>query len=111
MTYPYGITVTVLRRPKDARTGDPTGPAVPHDIPNCAFDPGGTTEINDLGERVTTRPTLYGPYDADIESDDQVIVPGDDRPWEVAGDIARWANPYTGDRPGSVIELARYRGG
>ena len=109
MRHPHGITVTVNRQEYDPRTGDPIGDPVPHDIPGCAFDPGGTREVSNLGVTVTTVPTLYGPYDADIASDDEVVIP-EHGTYQVAGDITRWQNPFTGDKPGSVVELTRTKG-
>lgn len=110
MRHPHGISVTVRRTAYDPRTGDPLPQPAEHTIADCAFDPGGTRESTDLGTQITTTPTLYAPYDADLRSDDQILIPDDDQPWEVAGDVARWANPYTGNRPGCVVELTRHRG-
>lgn len=109
MNFNYGITVTVKRYTTDDRTGDRVHVG-DHEEGPFAFDPGGTREVNNLGVTVTSTPKLYGPYVADVTSDDELLVPGDSTPWEVDGDIARWQNPFTGTQFGCIVELTRQRG-
>lgn len=109
MDYAHGITVTVKRYTRNDVTGDPVLVGTHSEGP-FAFDPGGTRETNELGVTVTTQPKLFGPYDADVTSADEILIPGDPKAWEVAGDVARWKSPFTGREFGCVVELTRHRG-
>lgn len=51
---------------------------------------------------------LFAPYDADITHDDQIEIDG--VLYDVEGEPGRWESPYTGRRPGLVVELRRAEG-
>jgi len=110
MLFAHPITIIVRRGGTDPRTGDPLPDPVDHEVANCAFDPGTTDEVTGLGVTVRTSPRVFGPYDADVLSNDQVLIPGDPEPWDVDGDVKRYLNPFTGDKPGCEIPLTRQRG-
>lgn len=77
-------------------------------VEGAAFDPGGTSETADGGQRITTAPTLYVTYDQPAHPLDQWRCRGNLH--EVVGDIPRWLNPYTGSTFGAVITLRRVTG-
>lgn len=78
-------------------------------IAGCGFDPGGSTEpLEDGRHAVITKPTVYAPYDADIASSDRLVVRG--VTYEVDGRPAPWQSPFTGWKPGLVVELKAVEG-
>jgi len=115
VNFAHPISITVLRGGRDPRTGDPL-PTTEHTVLECAFDPGSTEEVVGLGVVVRTSPRVFGPYDADVLSNDQILVPGevdandDLLVWEVDGDVKRYRNPFTDDHEGCEIPLTRQRG-
>ena len=73
------------------------------------FDPGSSSEPRLAGhDRVIVEPTLYGPYDTPIESDDRVVVRGDT--YEIEGFVRRWKHMRSGHRAGAVATLRRVDG-
>jgi hypothetical protein len=112
----HTITVTVSRPTGTDRYGDPTG-FTTHEVSDCFFAPSSgtsgvaaSTERTDLRDTVITVPTLFAPFGSDIKATDQILLPGDPKPWEVDGDVANWHTPYTGWAPGQTISLRRVRG-
>lgn len=106
--YPYGQTITVRRPGGENQHGDPL-PGTEHTIAGCAVAPRSSSERTDLRDTIIRGYTLYAPYDADIEPTDQIVMP-DSSVWQVDGDVGRWANPYTGRRPGLEVALTRVTG-
>jgi hypothetical protein len=113
----HTITVTVSRAPGTDRYGDPTGPPATHEVSGCFFAPSSgtsgvaaSTERTDLRDTVITVPTLFAPFGSDIKATDQILLPGDPKPWEVDGDVGDWMNPFSGWKPGQTISLRRVRG-
>jgi len=73
------------------------------------FDPGSSSEPRLAGhDRVIVEPTLYGPYDTPIESDDRVVVRGDT--YEIEGFVRRWKHMRSGLEAGAVVTLRRVSG-
>jgi hypothetical protein len=73
------------------------------------FDPGSSSEPRIPGQdRVIVEPTLYGPYDMPVESDDRVVVRGDT--YEVEGFVRRWKHMRSGRLAGAVATLRRVSG-
>ena len=116
MTFGSGVTVTRLRAPlaSDAYSGAATvrnwAAAASTAIAGCAIDPGGSVEVRSVNrETVTTTPTLYAPFSADVLPSDRVTDP-DGVTWEVTGRGARWRSPFTGSEFGSVFPLRLVEG-
>lgn len=116
MTFPHGETVTRLRAPlvadvySGASTARDWGAAVALSIAGCAVDPGGSSEAPTVNrEPVTTTPTLYAPFGADVLTGDR-IVSATTGTWDVDGHGARWRSPFTGWEAGSVFPLRRTDG-
>lgn len=107
-----GETVGVIRPTTSTdRYNDTTltyGTTPTHEVAGCAFDPGGSTEINDGRTAVTTTPTLYLPPGADITATDRVVVRGDT--YETTGKPAVWVSPFDGQTKGVVVPLREVTG-
>lgn len=109
-TFPAGFTLHVKR----SGAADPFGartPGTEFDIPGFAAAPAGSTEVVSGQNTVLEQDTLYGPYDADLLSQDTVTVP-DGQPipagkYQVDGTVQRWRNPFTGETFGCVVRLTR----
>lgn len=115
MTYPFGETVTRHRPTAEADpySGENTDldwdAAVDTDFTGIAVEPGPSAEAAEAGRsRLDVDFTLYGPFEWDIRPLDQVTVRG--QRCTVEGARADWRNPYTGNEPGSVVEVKRVAG-
>jgi hypothetical protein len=117
--FPYGVAVEVLTSTRDNH-GD-TVDTVRGVIAGCGIAPETSTEDNDNRAQVDTRTTVYAPYSpVTVGAQDKVRIlpPGDLSPeakaalpkWHVDGEPGEWANPFTGWRPGRVIQLRRVTG-
>lgn len=111
MIFPYGQPVDLLTRTvtgQDSDGNDVWGTTTTT-IVGCAFDPGGSTELQQ-GSRdtVTTRPTVFLPAGTVVGAVDRVTVAG--RTFEVDGTPLYYSNPFTGYTPGPVITLTRITG-
>lgn len=113
--FAFSETITRLRAPlvadpySGALTARDWANAVSVEILGFAVDPGGSRESHTVNrEQITTTPTLYGPYAADVVASDRVVAAG--ATWEVTGNAANWGNPFTGRTPGSVWQLERVEG-
>ena len=106
-----GVTVKVLRIPpqpsgrKRDRFGDSAGFQAHHRITNVAVEWNNSTEP-DAGERelVQSDVTLYCPAGTDILASDRVELPDGDE-YFVVGKPQRWQSPFTGWKPGVVVQL------
>lgn len=114
--FPFGETIIRIRAPRTPDAYNPAGPGVPDwsaavetSLDGFAVDPGGSTEAATVNrEQITTSPTLYGPFGADVVASDRVRVRG--VTWEVAGNRADWRNPFTGWEAGSSWPLRAVEG-
>lgn len=114
-TYAFGETVT--RQRATAGTDPYSGEATALDwtapdelvISGVAVAPGGFSEFATPDRtRVDIDFTLYSDFQADIEPLDRVIVRG--LTCEVVGKRQDWRNPFTGNEPGSVVEVRKVAG-
>ena len=114
--FDHGETVIRLRAPLVA---DPySGQATERDWPNAtsvalegfAIDPGTSVEVSTANRtQITTTPTLYGPYGADVLASDRVRDESGTT-WEVVGNRSDWRNPFTGWLAGASWPLKRVEG-
>lgn len=115
MTFPAGVTVTVRRSPGYDDNGRSL-PRVDHRVDGCAWSPWTSEELTEHRETAIDAYKLLGPYDADIRSDDQVLLPGvldDDGTtavWKVVGNLGRWGSPFSGRRFGMSVKLEKATG-
>ena len=110
-------TITRIRSAGFDGNGDPIAGGDVLDIPGCMVAPGqgvGTrpsTDVESRGrEAVNEGVTVYAPFGADIVHTDTILLPGDDQPWKVDGEVGRWENGFTGWRPGLTVVLKRAAG-
>jgi len=113
VTYPFATPVQWIRRTKNsggtayAGTEWTEAAAV---ATAAVFAPGGSTELTQGGDTVTTQPTLYG-LDATlgVSAFDKFIVNG--QPYEGDGDPQDgYQSPFTGWAPGVVVKLKKVTG-
>lgn len=107
--YPHGVTVTVHRASHDPRTQE-RGAESTHELEHCLHDPGTTRRDVTVGASITTNPTVYAAYGADVTEVDELTVPGTTGRWQIDGDILRHRNNRTGRAACSEIRLTRKRG-
>lgn len=110
----HGQTVEVERGARNDY-GDNTYVVV-GTIEGCAWAPRTSSEDNQSRTTVIVGLTLYGPYGADLRSDDRVVLPQDpmlpaadreQRTYRVVGEIGNWRSPFTGWTPGFEAALER----
>ena len=111
----FGEAIERLRAPLIA--DDYSGQATARDWTNpdsvtlagFAIDPGGSHLAMTVNrEQITTTPTMYGPFGADVLAGDRVRLRG--RTWDVTGHRADWRNPYTGREAGASWPLQAVEG-
>lgn len=111
MDFPYGITVTLIKRSvtNDAY-GDETAPQTTEVIDNVAFAPGQSNESTEPGRfQVVTGYTLLLPtYRTDIDPDDQFEIDG--KLYKIVGYPAPWSHPMVDWQPGTQVTLERVEG-
>lgn len=112
MSFRFGQPVTFRHR-ADSGTRDGDGATVYTNvdtvIQNCGFDPGGSTEMVQGGDVVTTQPTVFLPPGAQVPvAIDAVIV--NSFVFEVDGSPSTYTNPFTGWSPGTAVRLKQVTG-
>lgn len=115
MTLPHGETVTRLRATASANPYSGESDSLDWNDPDeltitgVAVEPTSTRELPEVGsDTLTIDFRLYVPYQADILPQDRLVVRGDT--YSVEGSRLDWRNPYTGDTPGSVLDVRRVAG-
>lgn len=115
MNLPNGETITRLRATavEDPYSGEATDLdwTDPDElaIPGVAIEPVAASEqVTDGSEQLTIDARLYIPYQADVLPLDRLMVRGAE--FTVQGSRLDWRNPYSGDTPGSVLEVRRVAG-
>lgn len=101
------ITIT------DPYSGEETGKswdgASETPIANVAVEPRPSTEpVQDARNAVVSGFTLYMKTGTDLTPADRVRVRG--VVYDIDGEVADWRNPYTGSRPGLVVQTKRVAG-
>lgn len=112
MTFPSGITLTVVRPGTPGFGGDPGTPEADRQIPGWAFFPGESAENTLRADAVTADFTAVkvGDQNVDIQATDQVRDPADPtRLLALIGDPARYVSPFTG-LPVVSVRLRRHTG-
>lgn len=111
----HGETITRLRRRMvlDPYSGETTlgtwDGADELSIEGCAVAPSSTSEpLNANRQMVITNMSVYGPPGMDVLPEDRIRARSG--LWDVAGESARWSNPFTGWRPGDEFPLKKVDG-
>lgn len=110
-----GETITRIRAAatldpySEEATGLDWDAAIETDIPNVALEPRPSSEpVQDARNAVVSGYTIYARSGTDLKPIDRVRVRGE--VYEIDGDTADWRNPYSGTRPGVVIQTKRVAG-
>lgn len=77
-------------------------------VDGAGFAPGGMSEDNNGRTAVIENPTVYLPPGTVVSARCRVRVRG--ATYEAIGDPGDWRNPFTGWRPGVVLQLRRVQG-
>lgn len=113
MTYPAAVPVQHIARTIAPAGSSYTGTKYVEAAPvatTAVFAPGGSTETVQGGDTVITQPTLYGVDETLAVTALDVFVIGGDR-YEVDGDPqAGFQSPFSGWRPGVVVQLRKVSG-
>jgi hypothetical protein len=111
VTFPYAQPVTWVTRTVNGRDayGNDVYTTTSTQL-QAVFAPGGSSEIVQGGDVVTTQPTLYGIPDGTlITATDQFVIGG--QRYEVDGEPQSWGpHPLTGWSPGMVVQLRKVTG-
>lgn len=114
MTFPFGHTVTLLRRTKTGidTHGNDVFTAVPDELCElCAVWPvstEGRSEQLDGRDVVTDRRQVAVPAGTDVSAIDGVLIDGLE--FEVDGPVDDYTSPFTGWAPGLIIHAKRVTG-
>jgi SPP1 family predicted phage head-tail adaptor len=110
MDFPYGITVTLIRRAiVEDEYGDATPVEVETVLTSCAFAPASSSENVATGQiAVVTKDRLFVPYDTTINADDEFEIDG--KRYRIDGNPGPWRSPFTGWTPGTEVALERVTG-
>lgn len=105
MGFPFGETVTIVRRvaPVFPTMGDAPAVATSTVIDNCAVWPTTTAELVNGQDTVTWQLELVVPEGTDILPTDQVAYKG--VTYDIDGRPQDWHSPFTGSKPGIVVNL------
>ena len=115
MRFAFGETVTVLTAGtvadpysgEDASSWNETPGEVSVDDVVVEDRPSGEP-VQDARNAVTSGFTLYFPPDTAVDASSRVVVRGGT--YDVLGDPAAWRSPFTGWRPGLVVQVGRVEG-
>lgn len=98
--FPFGSVVQVLHR-----TGNTFGS--PEDVVGCGVAPRSAPDSPvDVWPPVTGGRTVYAPFGSPVSRGDRLVIEG--VTYDVDGEPASWSNPFTGSRPGMVIETTSF---
>lgn len=108
-----GETVTLLRRVETGtdRYGNPTfdWPLPGEELRNCGVAPRATDEPEEIARTpVYQGLTVFAPVGTVVGPHDRLIVRGE--VFEVVGEPGDWRSPFSGWRPGVVINVDRWEG-
>lgn len=109
----FGFDVEVSRSFGKDRFGNPL-PGDTFTVAGCAVAPAGSSELVNGQATVLEQDTLYAPFEADIQPQDEVVIPeGQVVPpgtYQVDGRPQPWRSPFTGAGAGTVVRLTRATG-
>lgn len=96
MTFPYGQTVTLVKRSVTGVDdfGNDVYSETTIDVTPCIIQPSGSTENIQWTDEVSTTLTVFMPYGTDVDPIDAVEIDGDR--FEIQGDVSSWMSPFSG---------------
>jgi hypothetical protein len=108
--FPFGETVVLHSRTLTGQDvlGNDIYTSADISYGGCAFSSGGSIELLQGQDLVTTQPTVCLPVGVTVKTTDRVTVRGD--LYEVDGSPNADTNPFTGWQPGVIVKLQRVTG-
>jgi hypothetical protein len=105
-----GVTATLLTRTKSGTDalGNDVYMTVSTVVDHCIFDPGGSVELVQGQDMLTTTPMLYLPAGTTVGPIDAVTVNG--ITYEVDGSPNNYVSPFTGWPAGIAVKLKAVTG-
>lgn len=105
MTFPFGETATLHTRSgtADDALGVRQSTWTDTVVAGCFLDAGGSIEVVQGQDQVTTQPVLYMPAGTAVTPVDQITVRGDR--YEVDGSPNSYVQPWTGWVPPVAVKL------
>jgi hypothetical protein len=110
MPFPYGVTVTVVRRTVSGRDeyGNDTYSSATEDISPCVIQPGSSSEVVQFTDQLSTDIVVYFPYGTDVEYVDALIYNGIQ--YEVQGQPQSWLSPFSGNTAPVEVRASKVTG-
>jgi hypothetical protein len=109
VTFPFGQSVSLVKRTKGVpdALGNDTWTTTSTTV-RGAFDPGTSVESVQGQDLLVTSPRVFLPAGTDVGAIDAIDVAGSR--YEVDGSPNDYTNPFSGWRPGVVVQLKRVTG-
>lgn len=111
MTFPFGETVTLVRRVKAAEPdqfGNDVYTPTSVTVTDCVIWPRGSTEDAQGRDTITTGVAVLMQPGTAVAGIDAVLIAG--QRYEVDGDPQTFRSPFTGRDPGVLLNLTRITG-
>ena len=110
MTFGYGLTVTFHTKVPSGKDshGVITYQDIDLDIPGCGFNPGGSVELVQGQDLVTSQPEVYAPAGTEVGPVDAVTVNG--TRYNVDGIPNAYQSPFSGWQTPVVVKLKAVTG-
>lgn len=110
MTFPYGQTVTNIRRYVSGADefGNDVYSYTSEDVAGCVVQPSGSNETVQFTDQVSTSIVVYYPFGTDIVAIDAFMVAG--VKYEVEGDPSHWVSPFSGHTAPIEVRGSRVTG-
>jgi len=110
MSFPYGQTVTVVKRTVSGQDsyGNDTYTETKTDIYPCVVQTSGSVETVQFTDQVSDSLTMFLPYGTDITAIDAVEYLG--IRYEMQGDPSVWQSPFSGRTSPIQISVQRITG-
>jgi SPP1 family predicted phage head-tail adaptor len=109
-SFPYGQTVTLIRRTVTSRDerGNDVYSESPEAIPQAVVQPTGSTEFTQFTDQVSTDMTVFLPYGTKVSAIDAIEIAG--QRYEIQGEPSSWRSPFSGNTSPVQLRLSRITG-
>jgi hypothetical protein len=110
MTFPYGQTVTLLKRVLSGRDeyGNDEYTNVSEPVSGCVVQPAASTENIQFTDQVDSGVTVFLPYGTDVSYLDALVIGG--QKYEVQGVPGTWTSPFSGRSAPVQVSASRVSG-
>lgn len=110
--FPYAVTMTLVKRVLQPGVVDERGNDVyveqNVDVPNCVFQPGGSSENLAFADQTNSTDNVYLPEGTDVMYLDAIIYNG--VKYEVVGVPLHWRSPFSGRVSPIRVDVNRVTG-